>query len=60
MPPGATHRHRLAHLPRAARRHRTIRVSTAPFRLAKPSLSPGAMTARAARRHTSSALLLVP
>jgi len=72
---GATHRHRVAHLPRAARRHRTIRVSTAPFCLAEPSLPPGTLLtlwplsqvgvpsawqlAHAARRHTSSALLLV-
>jgi len=44
MPSGATHRHRLAHLPRAARRHRTIRVSAAPFRLAEPSLPLSTMT----------------
>ena len=74
-PPGATRRHRLAHLPRVARRHRAIRVSTVPFRLAGPSLSPGATRqqwplplicvpsawrlARAARHHACSALLLV-
>jgi len=72
MPAGATHRHRLAHLPHAASRHRTIRVSAAPFRLAELSLPPSAMTivadcvlsawrlACTARRHTSSTLLLVP
>jgi len=32
MPPGATRRHRLVHLPRPARHHRAIKVSTVPFR----------------------------
>jgi len=43
MPLGTTHRHRLAHLPRVAKRHRTIRVFAAPFRLAEPSLPPDAL-----------------
>ena len=74
-PPGATRRHYLAHLPCAARRHRAIRVSAVPFRLAGPSLPlratrqqwplpliyvPSAWRlARAARHHACSALLLV-
>jgi len=45
MPPGATHRHRVALPPRAAKRHCAFKVSVAPFRLAEPSLPPGALLA---------------
>jgi len=68
-------RHGLAHPSRAARRQSPSRPLVSPFRLAKPSLPPGALRAKwilplvfdstawqlahAARRYTSSAMLLV-
>ena len=45
MPPGATLRHRPAHPSRAAKHHRIVRVSAAPFRLAEPFLPLGALLA---------------